>query len=192
MHVFQLVKLFNKIIFAFVHYSHDIQFLEEEENKDFYGVAGQNVTMVYVLVTKFTKFCEFLGFILMEECCLINGVPLMLRWNVHLAASWVVPGALCILQPSCWLLHVFSPSIFFSQMIICNAYYVSNHKDLMLFFCTKLVSNVNVHCLLICRLNLKIHVVQERNCLFWILTIHCLITDPQQRIHLNSCGHVSS
>jgi hypothetical protein len=53
--VFQLVNFFNKIIFAFVHYSHDIQFLEEEENKDFYGVAGQNVTMVYVLVTKFTK-----------------------------------------------------------------------------------------------------------------------------------------
>lgn len=73
-------KKFNKIIFAFVHYSHDIQFLEEEENKDFYGVAGQNVTKWYMYLSqKSQKFCEFLGFILMEECCLIIGVPLMLR-----------------------------------------------------------------------------------------------------------------
>ncbi|KAJ6932063.1 hypothetical protein NC651_007690 [Populus alba x Populus x berolinensis] len=39
-------------------------------------------------------------------------------------------------------------------------------------------------------MNLKIHVFQGKNCLFWTLTIRCLITDPQQRLHLNSCDHI--
>ncbi|KAJ6342873.1 hypothetical protein OIU78_010733 [Salix suchowensis] len=75
------------------------------------------------------------------------------------------------------LLHVqhnwnaFCCNIFASQGVVLLSFY--RHENFVVSFASFLFVMINL----------------ERNCLFWILTTRCLITDPQQRIHLNSSGH---
>lgn len=94
-----------------------------------------------------------------------------------------------------WLFHMYpsTPFDFLLQFYVFKSYmgnliYDSILKTLLLALKLLMIFLLSW---IECRLNWKIRAVKERNCLFWILTIRYLITGPQQRIHFNSCGHVS-